>query len=255
MLRVNRRLSVLLRQTAGSGVWTPRWRESRLALARRSCAASTSSGRAGQAADGAVNAGGDASAARTPASESSAAVLEIGGVEARIHEPRRQELVPRTGGSGVGVRSELTQETLGHLRWMMQKDALGQDMFLVGPPGPDRRRLAMLYCELTGREVEVVSISRDTTESDLKQRREISGGSALFVDQVRHLWLVVECGMMWANKYLTCVVWWAPFVLWLTLGWDRLGCVGVVCVVYGWCCVLLAPGACACGGSWKDLGD
>ena len=37
--------------------------------------------------------------------------------------------------------------------------------------------------ELTNREVEYVSLSRDTTESDLKQRREIQGGTAFYVDQ------------------------------------------------------------------------
>jgi len=39
---------------------------------------------------------------------------------------------------------------------------------------------------MTNKEVEYVSLSRDTTESDLKQRREISSGSAVHVDQVRH---------------------------------------------------------------------
>ena len=34
------------------------------------------------------------------------------------------------------------------LRWMMQKDALCQDMFLVGPPGADRLRIALLFCEI-----------------------------------------------------------------------------------------------------------
>ena len=33
------------------------------------------------------------------------------------------------------------------------------------------------------KQVEVVSISADTTESDLKQRREIVRGDAVFVDQ------------------------------------------------------------------------
>lgn len=56
-------------------------------------------------------------------------------------------------------------------------------MFLIGPPSPTRRRLAMWYAELVGREVEIVTISRDTTEADLKQRREIINGSVLYVDQ------------------------------------------------------------------------
>lgn len=58
-----------------------------------------------------------------------------------------------------------------------------QDVFLVGPPGPHRRRLAMWYAQVTNQEVEYCSISRDTTDSDLKQRREIADGTALYVDQ------------------------------------------------------------------------
>jgi hypothetical protein len=41
----------------------------------------------------------------------------------------------------------------------------------------------LAFCELTGREVEYVALSRDTTESDLKQRREIrDGGTSVHVD-------------------------------------------------------------------------
>jgi hypothetical protein len=36
---------------------------------------------------------------------------------------------------------------------------------------------------LTQRELEFVSLSRDTTESDLKQRREIESGTAFYIDQ------------------------------------------------------------------------
>ena len=66
---------------------------------------------------------------------------------------------------------------------MLQKSKLAQDMFLIGAPGPERRWLAMAFCELTGREVEFVALSRDTTEADLKQRREIVGASAIFESQ------------------------------------------------------------------------
>ena len=66
---------------------------------------------------------------------------------------------------------------------MLQKDLLGQDIFLIGRPSPLRRSLAMQYLELTKRELEYVSLSRDTTESDLKQRREIKGGTAFYLDQ------------------------------------------------------------------------
>ena len=58
-------------------------------------------------------------------------------------------------------------------------------MFLVGPPGPLQRHIAMSFCELTGREMEYVSLSRDTTETDLKQRREIIRGTVHYIDQVR----------------------------------------------------------------------
>ncbi|KAG2456992.1 VWA8 protein, partial [Polypterus senegalus] len=78
---------------------------------------------------------------------------------------------------------ELPQSIAQHLRWIMQKDLLGQDVFLIGPPGPLRRSIAMQYLELTKREVEYVALSRDTTETDLKQRREIRDGTAFYVDQ------------------------------------------------------------------------
>lgn len=41
--------------------------------------------------------------------------------------------------------------------------------------------------ELTKREVEYVALSRDTTETDLKQRREIRSGTAFYIDQVNLL--------------------------------------------------------------------
>jgi len=37
---------------------------------------------------------------------------------------------------------------------------------------------------MTQKEVEYVSLSRDTTETDLKQRREIVSNSAVHIDQV-----------------------------------------------------------------------
>ena len=39
----------------------------------------------------------------------------------------------------------------------------------AGRPGRLRRELAQQYLELTQREMEYVALSRDTTESDLKQ--------------------------------------------------------------------------------------
>ncbi len=68
---------------------------------------------------------------------------------------------------------------------MLQKDNLGQDMFLIGPPGPEKFRIAHMYAQMVNQEVEYVALSRDTTESDLKQRREIRNGTAYFEDQVK----------------------------------------------------------------------
>lgn len=74
---------------------------------------------------------------------------------------------------------------------MLQKDLLGQDVFLIGRPGPFRRHLAMQYLEMTRRELEYVALSRDTTEADLKQRREIQSGTAKYFDQV-HSFIVFD---------------------------------------------------------------
>ncbi|XP_059156251.1 von Willebrand factor A domain-containing protein 8-like [Physella acuta] len=104
--------------------------------------------------------------------------VSIGDVSKVISEPKHPEFVPRKY-----LKTNISQSTLRHLRWIMQKDSLGQDVFLIGPPGPLRRQIAMMYLELTKREVEYVSLSRDTTESDLKQRREIEGGTAYYIDQ------------------------------------------------------------------------
>ena len=69
------------------------------------------------------------------------------------------------------------------LRWIAQKDLLQQDIFLIGPPGPLRRRIALRYAELTNREVEYLAITRDVTESDIKQRREILDNKTVYIDQ------------------------------------------------------------------------
>lgn len=65
--------------------------------------------------------------------------------------------------------------TISHLQWMVQKDTLGQDIFLLGPPGPYKYRLLMLYLHLTRREYEYIPLTKDTTEGNIKQRRELVG--------------------------------------------------------------------------------
>ncbi|EKX41778.1 hypothetical protein GUITHDRAFT_112197 [Guillardia theta CCMP2712] len=105
--------------------------------------------------------------------------VEIGDVQMNVGVPINPHLVP----VNFGKAEEEDEETLHHLRWMLQKFQLGQDMFLIGGPGPRRRRLALHFCEVVGMEAEFLRITRDTTESDLKTRREISGGTASWHDQ------------------------------------------------------------------------
>lgn len=118
--------------------------------------------------------------------------ITLDDVTKQIKPPKNPEFVPQKY-LPVGLDADsvdISQTTLHHLRWMLQKDQLGQDMFLLGRPGPLRRSVAMQFLELTQRELEYISLSRDTTESDLKQRREIQGGTAIYFDQVydfRHL--------------------------------------------------------------------
>jgi len=76
-----------------------------------------------------------------------------------------------------------SKEVRATLRWMKQKDDLEQDMILLGGYGPLRRWIALRYCEERQREVEYVALTQDTTEADLKQRREITaGGNVVYMD-------------------------------------------------------------------------
>uniref|UniRef100_A0A3Q2TY78 von Willebrand factor A domain-containing protein 8 n=1 Tax=Fundulus heteroclitus TaxID=8078 RepID=A0A3Q2TY78_FUNHE len=104
--------------------------------------------------------------------------VTIGEISYKLKTPQNPELVPLKY-----LPDSVPQTVAQHLRWIMQKDILGQDVFLIGPPGPLRRSIAMQYLELTKREVEYVALSRDTTETDLKQRREIRSGTAFYLDQ------------------------------------------------------------------------
>ncbi|EER05968.1 hypothetical protein Pmar_PMAR028153 [Perkinsus marinus ATCC 50983] len=70
-----------------------------------------------------------------------------------------------------------------HLKWMRQKYILRQDMFLIGDPGSIRRRLAYQFCRVEGLQPELLTITRDTVEADLRQRREIGkNGETIYVD-------------------------------------------------------------------------
>ena len=61
-----------------------------------------------------------------------------------VDDPKNPELVPKDY-----LPKSIPNETMKDLKWMMQKDLLGQDIFLLGRPGPLRRTLAQQYLELT----------------------------------------------------------------------------------------------------------
>jgi hypothetical protein len=105
--------------------------------------------------------------------------VQIGSVS---REAPRQARHPHLVPSSALARLD-SQEVLHHIQFMMKKDNLGQDIMLMGPPGRYRRDVVRLYASLTNREVEYLAVSRDTTFSDLKQRREIRDRTAAYSDQ------------------------------------------------------------------------
>ena len=58
-----------------------------------------------------------------------------------------------------------------------------QDVILMGPPTSYRRQLIMMLAKAKNWDIEYLAITRDTTESDLKQRRDIIGDTVVYVDQ------------------------------------------------------------------------
>lgn len=98
-------------------------------------------------------------------------LLNVTGLARPPQPPTHPELVPT--GYAEALRED--PDALWLLKWFTRKDELRQDTFVLGPPGPERRRMVLAWCEITGKEVEYVALSPDTTESDLKQRREIRG--------------------------------------------------------------------------------
>ncbi|KAF7726766.1 von Willebrand factor A domain-containing protein 8 [Apophysomyces ossiformis] len=91
--------------------------------------------------------------------------VRIGDVTMTIVPPKNPELVPEYNAP------------------FYEGSQLGQDIFLIGPPGPLRRALVMKYAEMTQREIEYVALSKDVTDADLKQRRELQNGTSYYVDQ------------------------------------------------------------------------
>jgi len=106
-------------------------------------------------------------------------VVKIGGVIAAIGKPISQNLVPR----GHLEKVQGCNWARNQLRFLVQKHLLRQDVLLTGPPSPVKQEIVMAFCEMMNFELEIVSLNRDISESDLKQRRELdSNGNLRFVD-------------------------------------------------------------------------
>jgi MoxR-like ATPase len=67
--------------------------------------------------------------------------------------------------------------------WMLQKVYLQQDFFLLGPPSYLKRTLAFHLSYLLARPLRYISLSEDSTESDIFQRREIISKTSVYVNQ------------------------------------------------------------------------
>jgi hypothetical protein len=110
--------------------------------------------------------------------------VRIGNCVKEIKLVKCPEKVPRGYLSLYNGSMSESQNYLRYLKWLMQKDELKQDSFLIGsPPGSFRRNLALSFAEMTQREVEYLCLTRDTTESDIKQRREIKASSVIYANQ------------------------------------------------------------------------
>ncbi|CDU22417.1 uncharacterized protein SPSC_01047 [Sporisorium scitamineum] len=72
---------------------------------------------------------------------------------------------------------------LEHLEFLSKKWQLGQDVFLLSPPGPYARRLSLTFASLIQLPFEYVSFHRDVGEAELLQTRSLSaGGNLVFED-------------------------------------------------------------------------
>ena len=73
-------------------------------------------------------------AAASSSTRAPGGTLTLGDVTLELKEPDAAELVP-TGYLTTAAGDQLPQSHLRHIKWLMQKEAIGQDVFLIGPPG------------------------------------------------------------------------------------------------------------------------
>lgn len=100
-------------------------------------------------------------------------------------EPKEKEVKVMRVPHFTMAQLEDHQELLQDLQWIMKKDLLDQNIMLIGPPGPLKRRLVETYASLKKQSLEVITLHPDiSSESDLKQRREITarGSDELVLD-------------------------------------------------------------------------
>lgn len=96
-------------------------------------------------------------------------MTRVSDVVVEVRSSAEASLVPK----GYITKLPMSSSVKQHLRFLAQKWNLRQDTVLLGHPSPYRRHLAFSFAEACDIEVEYVKLSRDTTESDLKQRREL----------------------------------------------------------------------------------
>ena len=94
--------------------------------------------------------------------------LTIGTITVPVYEAKDPLVTPTF--SLISLKSE---ENKSHLHWLLQKYILDQNAYLLGPPGPFARHLALTFGYLMKKEVEILVLHRDSGESELKQGREI----------------------------------------------------------------------------------
>ena len=72
-------------------------------------------------------------------------MVRIGETAVPLREPLAPELVPRPSATR-GTAWVDSPDALEALQWLMKKQQLGQDVFLLGAPGPHLRQLAFRFC-------------------------------------------------------------------------------------------------------------
>ncbi|KZT64100.1 hypothetical protein DAEQUDRAFT_679169 [Daedalea quercina L-15889] len=106
--------------------------------------------------------------------------LTIGDISYDVPSALSPSRLPHSEDTILDLRNPVDLE---NVQFLLQKYLLGQDVFLVGQPGPYARRLVMTFCRLINSEYEHIALHRDVGETELKQGREIrAGGNLVYVD-------------------------------------------------------------------------